>query len=399
MFFAAGIVFLDRFGITYLFPDIGKDLHLNNSQLAALVSVTAVAWAVSSLIFAIISDRIGRKKWIIISSLVLFSICVAFVGFAPNFGAMLALRALIGFFEGPALPIIQSAIAAKSAPQRRGRNLGIVIAGTGVIGGALAPSIMIGLASAIGWRGVFPFVAVPGIIIAILVAIFYKEEHVAAVPGDRVRLHDFGKVVANRNVLLAVICSIVLIGEAIGFQSFATEYLAGHGLNSGQITLVLTVAGITGAIGSILSPVLSDRIGRKPALMIASAALVIPPLAFLLFTGSFPLLIIGMLFQLLGGGALTIATYVVPSEAVPFRLVATAFAVQIAVGETLGGALGPQIGGAIADATHNLGNAMIFYAAIPVIVLVVAFFLKETAPRRVASAVQEIEEGTRVIVP
>ena len=62
-----------------------------------------------------------------------------------------------------------------------------------------------------------------------------------------------------------------------------------------------------------------------------------------------------------------------------------AFAVQIAFGETLGGALGPQIGGAIADVTGDLGNAMVLYAALPVVALFVAYFLKETAPRKVRS--------------
>lgn len=399
MFFAAGIVFLDRFGITYLFPEIAPELHLDNRQLGSLVSVTAVAWAISSLVFSVLSDRIGRRKPIILASLVLFSIAVALVGLAHSYGVMLALRAVIGFCEGPAVPIIQSIVARSSTPERRGRNLGIVIAGTAVIGGALAPSIMVGLSAAVGWRATFPIVAVPGLVVAALVALLYQENRSDA-SGESVRLRDFRTVIANRNVLLAVIGTIVMIGYTIGFGAFAPQFLAERNFSRGASTLVLTVFGVVGAVGNIVAPLLSDRIGRKPALLLAAICAGLVPLFFVLFAGSIPLLLVSLVVGVIGGGALTINTYVVPAESVPRELIATAFALQIAVGETIGGALGPQLGGAIADATHNLGNAMLLYAAAPIVLVIVALLIKETAPRRTrVTALETIGAGTETVVP
>lgn len=400
-FFAAGIVFLDRFGITYLFPQIGADLHLNASQLGSLVSVTAVAWAVSSLVFSVLSDRIGRKKPIIVASLVLFSLAVGLVGLAPNYAVMVLLRAIIGFCEGPAIPILQSAVAKASSPERRGRNLGIVIAGTAVIGGALAPSIMIGLGQTVGWRAAFPIVTVPGLVVAALVAVFYRETRSVGVDADRVRFRDFGTVIANRNVLLAVVGSIVMIGYTIGFSAFAPQFLSTRHVGPGSATLILTLYGIAGAIGNIVAPFVSDRIGRRPALIVAAVCSGLVPLFFVLFSGAVPVLLVSLVVAVMGGGCLTIITYVVPAESVSRELVATAFALQIAIGETLGGALGPQIGGAIADATHDLGNALLLYAAAPVLVVVVALLLRETAPRRTrgAPALRAARVATETIVP
>ena len=385
MFFAGGVVFLDRFGITYLLPQIGSELKLDNSQLALLVSVTAVTWAISSLTFSVLSDRIGRKKPIIIASLVLFSLSVGLTGLAPNFGVMLLLRALLGFFEGPALPIIQSAVAGVSTPSRRGRNLGLVIAGSAVFGSALAPAVMIGIASATGWRAAFPVVAIPGFAISILVAIFYKERRTPAEATEPLRFREFASVVRSRNVLLAVVGTTLLIAYTIGFGTFSTQYLSDRGLSARELTLVLTTYGIAVALANVVTPTLSDRIGRKPALYVALICAAVVPVFFLLLADTIPLLMLALLVAVLGGGALTIFTYVVPAESVPSSLVATAFAVQIAFGETLGGALGPQIGGAIADVTGDLGNAMVLYAALPVVALFVAYFLKETAPRKVRS--------------
>ncbi|MFI0481407.1 MFS transporter [Actinomadura sp. 9N215] len=386
MFFAAGIVFLDRFGITFLFPQIGHDLHLNHGRLGSLVSITAVTWAISSLIFSVVSDRRGgRTKWMIVASLVLFSAAVALIGLAQDYGTMLLLRAVIGFCEGPALPLIQGAVARASSPERRGRNMGVVIAGTLLIGSALAPSIMIGLATALSWRLAFPLVAVPGILVALLVALFMREDRTAGgVDGadvPRVKARDFRLVLANRNVLLALAGTTVCLGTNIGFGAFAPTYLHEEGLSRSTATLVLTVYGCVIALGSIAAPAVSDRVGRRPALFVAAICSGLVPLFFVLFAHSVPLLLASLVVGLMAGGSLTLITYVVPGESVPRELMATAFALQIAVGETLGGALGPQLGGALADATHSLRSALLLYAAAPILLAAVALLIRETAPR------------------
>src|SRR5580658_5718533 len=47
--------------LVYLAPFIVPELHLTHSQVGLLVSALALAWAVSSLIFGIVSDRVGRR--------------------------------------------------------------------------------------------------------------------------------------------------------------------------------------------------------------------------------------------------------------------------------------------------------------------------------------------------
>lgn len=405
MFFAAGIVFLDRFGISYLFPQIGPEFGLSNSQLGALFAITALTWALSSLIFSILSDRLGGlNKPIVVASLVLFSVAVGFIGLAPNFGVLLVLRAVIGFCEGPALPLMLGLVAQRSTPERRGRNMGIVIAGTAVIGGALTPSIMVGLATAFGWRLAFPLVAVPGLLIALVVAVFVRPNPRPAdgVPVKRLRAADVRVLFRNRNILLTLVGSIVCIGYTIGFLGFAPTFLASRQLTPASATLVLTAYGILAAIGNLLAPLASDWIGRKPALLIAAVCSALVPLSYVLFAHDVPVLLLSLVTVLMAGGALGLVTYVIPGESVPARLMATAFALELAVGEIVGGVLGPQIGGAIADATHDLADAMYFYAAVPVVLVIVTVFLRETAPRRTArsrSALDVIELSGEAVLP
>jgi MFS family permease len=390
MFFAAGIVFLDRFGITYLFPEIGPQLGLDNSQLGSLASVTAVAWAISSVVFSVLSDRFGgRTKPIIVTSLVLFSVVSGLVGLASNYETMLLLRALVGICEGPVLPLVQAAVARRSSPQRRGRDLGIVIAGVAVIGQAAAPGIMVGLAGTVGWRLSFPVTGLAGVIVAVFVAVFMKPDALVGEDVSGVRVRDFRLVIANRNILLALVGSIVCIGWTVGFGAFAPQFLASERLTPATSALVLTVLGIATAAGSVVAAIASDRFGRKAALFVAAICMGLLPLFFVLFVHAVTVLLICLVAGLMAGGALNLITYVVPGESVPAQLAATAFSVQIAAGELVGGAIGPQVGGAIADATGHLANALLLYAAAPILLVVVALLLRETAPGKLHGGASE----------
>ncbi|MFB7087832.1 MFS transporter [Streptomyces sp. NPDC056296] len=384
MFFAAGIAFLDRFGIAYAFPYIGPDLQLDNTQLGWTMSITALCWAVSSIVFSLFSDRLlgGRKKTIIVTSLVLFSLAAGAVGLAQNFTQLLVIRGIIGALEGPVLPLIQSAVAAASSEHRRGRNLGIVIAGTAIIGSALPPILVVSLSESLGWRAVFPLSAAPGLVIALLVAIFMKESRSTADAPEKPAWRDVGRVLVSRNVLLCGVAAVALIGFTLAFTSFAPLYLAQNSvLSSGTIATVLSLFGLGGALGCVIAPSWSDRLGRKPVFLLASLCTALVPIAILLLHDHAVPLLFSVLLQLLAAGALVIAVYAIPGESVPAPLAATTFAVLIALSEILGGGLAPAVAGALADG-FGLSAAMWFCAGLGGLSLVAGMFVKETRPRR-----------------
>ena len=78
-------------------------------------------------------------------------------------------------------------------------------------------------------------------------------------------------------------------------------------------------------------------------------------------------------------GAMAILNSVVPSESVPPQLVATATSFTPAAGEFVGGVVSPVLAGML-SAWLGMTQVMYLLMLLPVLVVVGAIFLKETAP-------------------
>src|SRR5699024_205359 len=130
----------------------------------------------------------------------------------------------------------------------------------------------------------------------------------------------------------------------------------------------------------ILAPVISDRIGRKPALILFSFTSCVTPIIFALF--HWPLW--AMLFVTLvstGAGVFPLFMVIVPSESIGVGIITTAIALVQLVGELFGGTVMPTVAGVAADefgisAPIWIAIAGAFAAGI------VSFGLKETAPSK-----------------
>jgi MFS family permease len=89
----------DRMILSILFPDIKAEFGLTDTQLGFLGGISfALFYATMGLPIARLSDQYSRK-WIIIISLVVFSLMTAFSGLAAGFISLLILRIGVGIGE------------------------------------------------------------------------------------------------------------------------------------------------------------------------------------------------------------------------------------------------------------------------------------------------------------
>lgn len=393
-FFAVGFVFFDRLIINFLMPFIQEDLGLDNSQIGLLASALALTWAISSVIGGRISDHVKSKRMYLVTLVLAFSVASFFQGFASTFAILIILRLLMGLFEGPIIPVTQSVLALESSPHRRGFNLGLTMnTANGLFGSILAPLVIVAVALAFGWQTAFFLTIIPGLVLALFVFKVMREPKTAsasAAAGE----HDGGAVtdglvrpkgavkelLKNRNIILSIIMFSGFMVYLMALQVFGPVYLTNvKGFAPGSMSIVLAAFGLGTAVWGFVVPLISDRIGRKPAAIVFGLLSILAPLALLFFNNPLFMAIAVFVFAA-GMGVGGLAMSVIPTESVSPLYAGLAVGLPVGIGELIGGFLTPMLTGIAADQV-GLPVALIVSSAGALVATVFALFLKETAPR------------------
>jgi len=386
---AFGFAYFDRMAMTFLAPYVVKDLGLSNTQVGALGSALSLTWALGAFLIGLWSDAVGRRKPFLLAFMVIFSLCSVLSGLAGNFGALLASRALMGAVEGPFLPICLAIIAAASLQSRRGLNVGIVQNGFGaLIGTAIAPIVLVWLADHYGWRSAFYLAAVPGLVLAFLVWRFIREpERPASATAKERQPLDLG-ILANRNIAVCSLLSCMMVGSLVIGSIFLPLYFTGpRGWEPKTMSFVMAVLGVTPGLGGVLISWLSDRVGRRPPMIVGCFLAALCPAAALWFGGSIPALTAIMFVSWLGIGVFPLFMGIVPTETIGHAKAATAMGLVVGIGELSGGFLGPLIGGKLAD-LYGLQAPLLIQGGLALAAGVVAFAMVETNPQVLARRAQ-----------
>ena len=392
--FTFGVAFFDRNAINFLNPYIIKDLGLSNFQVGMIGSGMAAAWALAAYLIAAWSDRTGVRKPFLLATVAVFSVCSFLSGLAGIFLVLLLARIIMGMAEGPILPISLAIMNTESTPSRRGINAGILQTFFGaLLGTTVAPLVVVSLAELYGWRVTFFLAGIPGLICAVLIWIFVREP----VEEKKQEAEDKGagtnplKMLSIHNVLLCSLISCCMVAWYLLVMIFIplvfTEY---RGFTEIQMSHLMSVTGVCTVIGGFMLPGISDRIGRKPVMIIFCLVSMLAPLSALYFSG--PLWMLGLLLFIGWSGSATFPLFmgVIPSESVSPCLTATAMGLVVCFGELSGGALAPVLSGWTADQTSLAAPALIA-AGCALTAGILSVFLIETAPAITGSGIAERE--------
>lgn len=383
-----GIVGLDRFIINPLFPTIQKDLGLSYQDLGIISAVFALTWGLASIFSGGLADKIGRKR-VIIPAVFLFSILVATTGLATGLVSLLVIRAVMGLAEGAYVPSSIVTTVEASHPKRVGLNVGIQQMAAPLVGLGAGPLIAVALLDVLpSWHWVFAVAALPGVIIALVMMRVLRPDTPDAAHATRSN-GRFGPALKNRNVIVNMLTMCCYLTTLITLSAFMPSYLTDHlGFGPADMGKVLAGIGLGSFIGMILVPALSDRLGRKPLMLIA---LVVEFAALLVLakTGANAgqLFLILFVATFMNAGVVAITVGPMTSGSVPPALAATATGLVVGVGEIVGGALAPAIAGGLADAKGIPTIITFAIVAIGVAIPLVAFGTRDikTATAEVTS--------------
>lgn len=381
-----GLVSIDRFLIMPLFPVMMKDLNLDYQDLGYITGILAITWGLSSLFMGKLSDRLGHRA-IIIPAVILFSLLAGASGLATGLLSLLLIRAVLGLAEGAYTPASIIATMTASKPSRHGLNLGIQQAAMPFFGLALAPIIATQLLYVMDWHWIFALVLIPGLIVAWLLHRVLRNPDTGVVDEPSLQQdaeeQKWTQVFKSRNLCLNLVGMLCWLTCLVVLGAFLPNYLLDHlGLDMASMGYVLSAIGFGGAVGTIVLPSLSDRLGRKPVMMFSVVGAILS-LYLLINTGADTTRLFLILFMTVFFDFGLICLTVGPSttESVPPRLMTTATGLVVGVGEIFGGGIAPGIAGYVAK-HHGIEQVLYLALFAMILGLLVVSGLKETAVGR-----------------
>jgi len=267
----------DYFLVVMALTAIAKDFGRPDKDIAYSLTLTLAFRPVGAFIFGLLADRYGRRLPLMID-LVFYAVVEVATGFAHDFKTFLILRALFGIGMGGEWGVGASLAMEKAPAARRGVLSGFLQEGyaCGYLLAALAYFVIF---PRWGWRPLFFVGGLPALL-ALYVRVGVKESEV----WERTKHDSWGKlgraIVSNWKVFLYLVVLMTMMNFiSHGTQDMYPTFLQRDWGFTPQNRAALTAFSMVGAItGGIVFGHISDRIGRRRAIVIALvlAVLAIP---------------------------------------------------------------------------------------------------------------------------
>lgn len=243
---------------------IVSDLHITDAQFGLLTSVFLWSYGILSPFGGFLADRY-RREYVIIGSLLIWSVVTWLTGYSQTFGQLIMTRVLMGVSEAFYMPAALALIVDYHPGRTQSTAVGIHLTGTtvgqslGFLGGMLAERM--------SWGYAFRYFGVIGILYSFVVVFLLKRPDEIA--GNREekrveRIHFFDAMkalFAKRafGYLLLFWCMLGVVGWlVVGW--LPTYYMDRFHLSQGIAGLYATAYLYPASIlGLILGGVFSDR--------------------------------------------------------------------------------------------------------------------------------------------
>jgi MFS family permease len=145
-------------------PQLESGLHIDNTDLGLLSSVSLLVGAIATIPVGLLVDRTKRMPMLALS-IVLWSLASLFSALAGGFTSLLLTRLALGAVAATAGPAIASLSGDYFAAGERGRIWSYILVGEAA-GTAFGFIVSGFVASLIGWRAAFVVLAIPGFFLA-----------------------------------------------------------------------------------------------------------------------------------------------------------------------------------------------------------------------------------------
>ncbi len=252
-----------------LFPFLIAEFGLSYTELGVMMTVFFITSGLAQPPAGFLVDRFGARR-VLIGGLALYCAAMLLVALLPSFSMFLPVMVLVGLANCVFHPADFTILNTTVSPHRLGRAFGVHTFG-GNIGWAVAPILMLALASQFGWR------------IALLGAVIVGLAVLALIWVNRASLHDGTGTAGHARpafarlglrpllaapVLLCFFYFLLLATALIAVQNFLPATLGA--LHATPLTLAS--AALTGFLlgasaGVVVGGFIADRSARHTAII------------------------------------------------------------------------------------------------------------------------------------
>ena len=310
IFIATVINYIDRTAFALLWPEMGKDLGMDNSDYALMLNVFMFTYAASKFISGRLYDQIGTRIGFVVS-IVVWSAAAAFHALARGIVSLSLVRGLLGLGEAGLWPGAVKSNGEWFPVKQRALAQGIFNAGAS-IGNVVAPVIIVYLYAQFGWKSTYVILGALGLLWVIPWLIINKskpKDHPWITEGERnMLLNDrkenndvavegskslsVPKILSYKEPWGILLCRFFIEPIWWFFAGWMPIYLnSKFGLSIEEIGKTMWISYLMAAAGGILGGLFTEEIikrtstdfGRKASIVIGSLLIIIGFVSIILF--------------------------------------------------------------------------------------------------------------------
>lgn len=310
IFIATVINYIDRTAFALLWPQMGEDLGMDNSDYANMLNVFMIMYAASKFISGRLYDKIGTRIGFIVS-IVVWSVAAAFHAVAKGVWTLGAARGLLGLGEAGLWPGAVKSNGEWFPVKQRALAQGIFNSGAS-IGNVIAAPIIVFLYAQFGWKSTYIILGAMGLIWVIPWYIVNKtkpkdhpwitEEERNLILNDRIENNNVvaddakslsvPKILSFKEPWGVLLCRFFIEPIWWFFAGWMPIYLnSKFGLSIEEIGNTIWISYLMAAAGGILGGAFTEAIikrtsidfGRKASIVLGSLLIIIGFVSIILF--------------------------------------------------------------------------------------------------------------------
>jgi multidrug resistance protein len=266
----------EGFMIAGILPAVAKELSVSAATAGQLVTIFALAYAVSSPLTTALTSQHNRRKLLLVS-MSAFAISNVIAALSHSYWMLVGARVMLAIAAGVYMPAAIALASALVEPTRRGHALAIVSAGTTV---AIALGVPLGalIGNAYGWHATFVSVAALATLATFGLMVGLKTGTDA--PTKVVGLQERFAVVRRPGVLRALSMTTLWSSGTYAVYTYLASLLSSiTTLQPIHFGIAFFLWGTAAAAGVFAGGIGTDRLGARKVIAIG-----LPVLAVALFS-------------------------------------------------------------------------------------------------------------------